>query len=378
MAKKDTNLEKLDNPFAEFSLLKGEFKEPTENISDDISTGDEGLIEEDESLKKGDKALESVIEQQKKAVKKTVESEAELEEENTNTPEDTSTSEEESETTGIKEFAKALYNKNVVDFDDTDEDFEESEEGIAKLINKTVQNRINKWAEALPEDYAKMLEFVQNGGTPKQFLDVYYGEHSWSDFKLDTEDAQKLALKESLKLAGETPEDIEDMITEWSENGSLEKRSKSAILKLQKNEAAQKEELIKIQKEQALKKEAAQKEYWENFKKDLYSKEDVSGFKLTPKVKDKLWDFMTKVDRSGKTPYEQAIEKNKDSSYLFAYLAMNNFDSTKLEKQVESKVSNNFSKMLKNYSNSSKNKISSGSTEEFQEENPFKAFKQGL
>lgn len=377
MGKKANNLEKLENPFAEFSILKGEFTEKvtTEDVVDDIQTGIEGELEEeletpDTAKLAADKALEKIAKTQAKKLKG-----EEIEDEDPEEDEAPDLKTGKDEVAGFKEFANALYDKGIIDFNDEDEDFEESEEGLAKLINKTNQNRINKWAEALPEDFAKMLEFVQNGGKPKDFLEVYYGNHSWTDFKIETEEAQKLAVKESLRLSGETPEDVEEMVTEWFDNGTLEKRAKSAIIKLQKHETAQKEELVKIQKEQAAKHEASQKEYWDNFKKDLYSKEDVAGFKLTPKVKDKLWNFMTQVDRSGKTAYEQALEKNKDSSYLFAYLAMNNFDSKTLEKQVETKVSNNFSAMLKNYSNTTKAKISSGSTEEYKDENPFKAFK---
>jgi hypothetical protein len=51
------------------------------------------------------------------------------------------------------------------------------------------------------------------------------------------------------------------------------------------------------------------------------------------------------------------------------------FDISKLEKQVESKVSNKFGKMLKNYSKSSKDKISGGLSEERNDSNPFSAFK---
>ena len=387
MSKKDTNLENLENPFSNFSILKGEFTKDdtaaTKEVDDDIETGDEIIIDDSDALAKADKALEEIAKKQEKAAKKSTKQEK-VDEEEPSDDEDIisgkSTKSEETEeideVSGIKEFAKNLYDKGIIDFNDEDEEFEASEEGIEKLINKTVQNRIDKWAEELPEDYAKMLEFVQAGGTPKQFLEVYYGDHSWSDFKIDTEEAQKVAIRESLKLSGESEEDIKDMIDEWEVNGTLEKRAKPAIAKLQKFEAAQKEELVLKQKQAAEQRANEQKQYWDSFKKDLFSKEEVSGFKLTPKVKEKLWDFMTVVDkRTGKTSYQTAVEQNKDSSLLFALQAMQGFDIAKLEKQVESKVSSKYSAMFKNYANSTKNKISGGSTEEFREENPFSAFK---
>lgn len=378
MGKKEEKLEEIGNPFKEFSLLKGEFAidTPKEEDTDDVESGDNALLEEpdnlldkDKAIEEGDKALEKVIEKQKKAAKK----DEVVEDEEVIQSEDES---EDINVTGFKEFTKELFNKGSLDFDDTDEDFEASPEGVNKLIDKTVQNRINRWTESLPEDYVKMLEFVENGGTTKQFLDTYYKEQSWSDFKIDTEDTQKEAITASLRLTGESEEDIQDMIEEWEINGTLEKRAKPAINKLQKQEAYEKDQLLKNQasKNEATKKE--QLDYWNGFKKDLYDKDEINGFKLTPKTKDNLWNFMTAVDnRTGKTPYQEAIEKNKESSYLFAYLAMNNFDSKKLEKQVETKVANKFNSMVKNYSNSSKNRISSGASEEPTGDNPFSAFK---
>jgi hypothetical protein len=55
---------------------------------------------------------------------------------------------------------------------------------------------------------------------------------------------------------------------------------------------------------------------------------------------------------------------------------MLDFDISKLEKQVETKVSNKFGKMLKNYSKTSKEKISGGSTYGNEDgSNPFAAFR---
>lgn len=85
---------------------------------------------------------------------------------------------------------------------------------------------------------------------------------------------------------------------------------------------------------------------------------------------------MTAVDKkTGKTAYQQALDNDTEASLLFALQSMNNFDISKLEKQVESKVSNKFNSLLKNYSKTSKEKISSGTTQQFEGDDPFKEFK---
>jgi len=389
---KNNTTDLIDNPFGAFKILKGEFAPPSDE--DDIQDGEEGILKEEpndltetseteeDRLKKADKALEKIAERTaKKAKGETIQSsqfkESNFEDDSDDSDDSDNEAGENEETSAFKEFTKNLYQKGVLDFDDTDEDFEESEEGIEKLVNKTVGNRITKWVNDLPADYSKFLEFVQSGGKPKDFLNVYYGNHSWESFDIEDENKQALAVEESLRLSGEDEDEIRDMVDEWRDNGTLEKRAKSALVKLQKNEAIQKQEIVEIQKQQAVKQKEAQKQYWDGFKNDLFSRENIKGFKLTPKLKEKLWDHMTAIDRStGKTAYQNSIDNNNEASLLFALQSMLDFDISKLEKQVETKVSNKFGKMLKNYSKTSKEKISGGSTYGNEDgSNPFAAFK---
>ena len=378
----EKNKSKLTDPFKAFNVLKGGFgdnDESTDDSTSDITTGDNVLeepdeIQDQERLAAGDAALAKVIEKTTKKVKPEVEEEEEEVIEDDNSSDDSNN--EPTKSNGIREFAKSLYEKNILDYDDSDEDFTDEEEGLENLVNKTVENRINKWSESLDPDFVKLLEFTQNGGNPRDFLNIYYGEHSWSKFSLDNENNQRAAVAESLRLAGESEDDINDIITEWSDNGSLEKRAKSALNKLQKFEDAQKEEILKIQEAQRIEQQKAQKLYWDTFKDELMKKEDVKGFKLTPKVKENLWNFMTAIDRkTGKTAYQQAVDSDREASILFALQAMNKFDVAKLEKQVETKVASKYHNLLKNYSKSSKEKISSGRTEENFDSNPFQGFK---
>lgn len=373
------------DPFGGFNLLKGEFKAPenTEDTESDVEAGDSTVIDDDSTetdeaarIAAGDKAL-AELEKKKEAIanskKKVVKVEDSEEVPNTTDESEDTTEDKDSL---IRVFTKKLYEDAVLDFDDSDEEYEDSEEGVKKLVNKTVQNRIDKYFEELNPEYTKFLEFVQNGGRPKDFLDIYYGNHSWEGFQIEEEDSQKLVIAEALRLAGDTEEDIKDMIDEWSENGTLSKRAKSFLPKLQKNETYQKEQIL-IQAENDKKaKEASNKKYWEDFKEDLFKKEEVMGFKLTPKLKEKVWNSLTTIDpRTGKTEYQKAVEGNKDAAILFALQAATGFDKSKLETQVKTKVSNQFHELLENHSKTTKQKISSGRTNEDYNTNPFEKFK---
>lgn len=374
------------DPFEGFASLKGEFIPPVED-TDDVTTGDETILDtpeiakptdeidlEAKRLAAGDKALADLEKKKLELAKKKVKEITE--DEDTTSDEEEDETEDTTKTSVIRAFAKELFNDGVLDFDDTDPEFEDSKEGLKKLNNKTIQNQIDKWINSKNPEYIKFMEFTDNGGDPREFLNIYYGNHSWTDFSIESEDAQKLVVMEALRLAGDSEEDISEMIEEWSENGTLAKRAKSSLPKLQKNETTQKQEILVRAAAEKAQIEESNKNYWESFKADLFKKEEVMGFKLTPKLKEKIWDGLTSIDiKTGKTAYQKAVEGNKDAIILFALQAVTGFDKTKLETQVKTKVSNEFHDLLENYSKTTKQKVSSGKTNEDYDTNPFAAFK---
>lgn len=373
--------EKEFNPFAGFNLLDGGLGDTTPNddeVEDDVIAGDDTIIKDDiddlgTSATDAEALLAKVAEKQAKASNK---AKGIVEDVVDDITDDTDELEEENGA-GFKPALTHLSEKGILDFNDSE--IEDSEDGFEKAISQTVNNKFGKLLnDKLGEDGLALLNFVENGGNPKHFIEVYYNDATWADYDItDNETAQKIAIRESLRLADETPEDIEDIITEYTDNGTLEKRAKSALVKLQKFEESNKLQLVEAQKAQAAQAKEAEKKYWDEFKSNLLAKEDIKGFKLTPKVKENLLDYMTVPDRkTGKTKYQKAVEENNDSAYLFAYLSMNNFDITKLEKQVMTKTASKLNSIMKNYQPSSKDKISSGRTEVNEAgDNPFAGFK---
>lgn len=365
--------EQIENPFDTFDILKGNFVPPTKD--DDIIDGDPTIIEdnveevsdeESESLKKGDKALEEVIKKQSKANSIKDDTEEEVEEP-TDEVEDTTTN-------GYLDAIRGLSEKGILEFNI--DEAEDSEEGLEKAIQETVNNKIKSHIATFGEEALDFLAFIEAGGDPKQFINTYYNEQSWESYNIENESSQKVAVRESLRLAGETPEDIEDMITEFEENGTLEKRAKSALSKLQKFEGEQKAQLVEAQKQRDAETKAANQKYWNDFKSDLDKKDEVKGFKLTPKLKEDMWKHMTQIDKAtGKTNYQKAIENDIDAQLLFVLQSMNNFNIDKLEKQVANKAASKVAGLIKNYQSSTKDKMSSGRTHVDKDgEDPFALF----
>lgn len=366
-----------EDVFGGFNLIKGGIvpdptvsKTDTDEVEDDVIGKDPTILDDEvdevtkENIKKADDILFNKGKEKPKDTKDIEDTDEEEVEDTEDKPEDL----------GYKSTILALYDKGILHVDP--EKIEDNEDSFTSAVSNTVQKMFKDEVEKLNPEYREFLGFVQNGGDPKQFLDVYYGTHSWEDYKIESEETQKAAIRESLRLEGHTPEDIEEIVTEWADNGNLEKRAKTHLTKLQKIEATQKKELVERQKEYAEQQKEAEKQYWDSFKKSIFDKDEIKGFKLTPKVKENLWEFYTKVDRqTGKTPYQLAVENDQEAALLFGLQAMNKFDISKLEKQVETRVSHKYNSMFKNYSKTSKERISAGVSPDPSGENPFEGFK---
>lgn len=283
------------------------------------------------------------------------------------------------EDSSIKVFASWLGEKGLVDFDA--ETFEDSEDGLKKLMSSTVEREVENYKKSLPEDVHRLVEFIEAGGNPKDYLDTYYGQASWSDFDVIDDDSQKIVLREYLKAQGESEEEITETLDTYEVFGILEKKSKAALSKLQGFEKQYQEQIFESQKKIDAENKIAAKKQYDDFKANLYAKEDIQGFKLTPKLKDNLWDFIMKPDKSGKTGLQKHNETNENAQFMYAYLAMNDWDISKLEIQVKNKVNSELSNRLSNSKGDSRSKIKSGQSDSFGQEKSssnFSAFRQAL
>lgn len=286
---------------------------------------------------------------------------------------------EDDDESSLKTFAKYLGDKGIVTFDP--EKFEDTDEGLANLVDSEATIRATKqleeYKQSLPDEASKFLEFVEDGGNPKEFLDIYYGDKSFENFKIDTEESQKLAIRQGLKADGWEDSAIEEEIKDYEDLGKLEAKAKIHLSRLQRSEVEIKETISKQQKEEKEKYQTAQKEYIDNLRNDWFKKEDINGFKLTSKIKEEVWNHMTKpIDRkTGLTQLAINNEKNKDAQFLYAYLDYSKWDISKLEKNVENKVASKLADKLRNISDS-RTKLKSGQTQidKTRDDSPFSAF----
>lgn len=339
----------------------------TETVTSPNNNADESELSEEET-----KALEETVKLQtesktKKAKQKEVsEEEPEQKEEQS-----------ENDLNEFGAFAQFLAEQGLAEVEEGEEI--KSDSDLAKVWAKSVGKGIQKDRDRLPEDAQKFLEFVDNGGNPSDFHKYYYGDGSFENFDISTEENQKYVIEESLRLEGYTDEEIKEELTDLEDLGKLDKKSATALRKLQKIESEQKQMLLEAQKSYAAEQESKRIAEWSNFKKGLFEKETIGGFKITPKAKNELWDYMTSpINRKdGRTQYQIDSETNEDSRYMFAYLLKNKWDIKSLEQQVQTKEVSKLKSKLNRYSDTSVKKtgVRDNKVIPETEENPFSGFK---
>lgn len=287
---------------------------------------------------------------------------------------------EESEEGTLHTFYNWLHENGVVESIEEGKTIE-SEDDLKGIISTTIQKGIEEYKSSKPEEVQKFIDFVDNGGNPREFHRLYYEQRSWKDLDTKSEANQELIVREALKASGWDDEDIDSEINDKKDLGKLAPLAEKFHKKLIAGEEEEKESLIEAQKEYQKRQTELANKQWNDFKEDLYKKEEVQGFKLTPKVKDDLWNFMTKVDKkTGKTPLQVHNDTNTNAQVLYAYLAMNNWDIKKLEQQVKTKVTSELTKKLKNITDS-REKFAKGGSENLGSNRPnnsFSGFKTAL
>jgi len=368
-------------PLKEFNILDTPFgdgleMEFTDDFKEDVSVKNNMVEGEDPDTEEFNEfsSNEETVKPKKEVPTKKVEAELEEEVEELSKKEIQQSSDEAS---SLKVFASWLGEQGLVDFNE--ESFEDSEEGLKNLVGATIEREVQNYKNSLPEDVHKLVEFVEAGGDPKAFMEAYYNNKSWGEYEVDSEASQKIVLREYLKAQGEEDEDIEETLDTYEVSGILEKKAKVALNKLQAYEKSYQEQLVEAQKKYDAEQRVLAKKQYEEFKANLYAKEDIQGFKLTPKMKDNLWNFIMVPDKAGKTGLQKHNETNENAQFLYAYLAMNDWDLSKLERQVKTKVNSELASKLSNFKDG-RSKLKSGQSDSFgdQRKNNFSAFKQAL
>ena len=339
----------------EVGEIPGALGDVTTDSTED-STEEESGIKDKRSKKEDEEIViqhvDSVeeIETETKDEEETEEvSDKDIEDKNNETDRETSTDEPEEEETVFRTIATEFSTKGLLA--DVGEDFEDSEEGFAALIDKTVDEKVKEYKESLPEVAKNFIDFVQAGGDPQHYVDsrttIDYNRIS-TDKLADNAAAQKEIVYNLLVKEGYEPDEISEEIADYEDGGLLANKAKRALGKLQKFQAQEQSQMIEKQKQEA----DAQKEQYNTFlsdlKQDIDTRDDIAGFEFSnKKQRNEFYNYITKVDRkSGKTQLQTDNEADSEAQLKMAWLYFNKFNFSKVEKKAKTKATSDLKAKL--------------------------------
>lgn len=339
----------------EVGEIPGALGDVTTDSTED-STEEESGIKDKRSKKEDEEIViqhvDSVeeIETETKDEEETEEvSDKDIEDKNNETDGETSTDEPEEEETVFRTIATEFSTKGLLA--DVGEDFEDSEEGFAALIDKTVDEKVKEYKESLPEVAKNFIDFVQAGGDPQHYVDsrttIDYNRIS-VDKLAENETAQREIVYNLLVKEGYEPDEISEEIADYEDGGLLANKAKRALGKLQKFQAQEQSQMIEKQKQEA----EAQKEQYNTFlsdlKQDIDTRDDIAGFEFSnKKQRNEFYNYITKVDRkSGKTQLQTDNEADSEAQLKMAWLYFNKFNFSKVEKKAKTKATSDLKAKL--------------------------------
>ena len=252
--------------------------------------------------------------------------------------------EETKEETGYDTLAKELIEKGILE---EAEELEDSEEGFAKVINKTVEAKVEEWVNEIPEDYRNILDHLRAGGDVNSYVQSRQTiDYDNLDFK--NEQVQTALVKAELAQQGHTEEEIEEKLTDLRDLDKMEKEATRAarIFSQQQAErikAADEEIEAKLKKQE----DDALKEV-EDVSNTIDQMDEIVGFKLTPKRKEAFKKYLFDVDENGETEASKA-SKGMENRIKLYFMDFINYDFSDLQKSVTTKKTKDLSKILSRY-----------------------------
>jgi hypothetical protein len=252
--------------------------------------------------------------------------------------------EEKKEGTGYDTLAKELIDKGILT---EAEELEDSEEGFAKVINKTVESKVEEWVNEIPEDYRNILDHLRAGGDVNTYVQARQTiDYDNLDFK--NEQVQTALVKAELAQQGHTEEEIEEKLTDLRDLDKMEKEASRAARIFSKQQedriaAANAEIETKLQKQE----DDALKEV-EDVSSAIDKMDEIVGFKLTGKRKDAFKKYLFEVDENGETEASKA-SKDMENRIKLYFMDFINYDFSDLQKSVTTKKTRDISKILSRY-----------------------------
>lgn len=379
---------KIDAPEEIFGAFKFEqFQDPAsedlnKSLVTDLSELDEDEIETQiaAAKEKADKtvAKEKPVKNEKVETEEEVEvEEEEVEEEPTELEPNDSNEEvevEEELEISFKPLVEALAEKGILNYN-SEEEFEDSDEGLENVIVNTIKAGIQEYKESLPEVVKELTDFIELGGDIGSYLQAKSNITTLENFDITSEENQEKVVRAFLKTQEYSEDEIDEAIKDYQDSLMLDKEAKRSLTKLKKLAEKEESELVERQRVAEEQQRKEYETYVANLKDTIMKSENIAGLKLNERDRKAFSDYLTKTDRNGETEYAKDLKKDyMNNSIALAYFKFKNFNFEDIEKKVEKKVTKDIKSKM--FSKTTKTIKSSRRTPDEGSDNPsFDAFK---
>lgn len=254
-----------------------------------------------------------------------------------------------------------------------DEEFPDTLDGLKRytirVANQVAQDQFNTLVSKDPL-VKEVLEYVNQGGNPRELLYSKYPEKDYRTVKFDKEDTEfhKQVVRDYRKEQGEEDDDINEEIKDLEQQGKLPERAEkmhNKLAKIQEDKEEQKKEEQRAAEERKIEEN---KQFWTKVWNDHVKKGEVGGIKIDNP--QKFFEYISsQADTQGHTQ-EQIDWANADMEKILvrSLLMYYGGNMAKLASQIEDSKSAASLKSLINKDEASKQKGKGGRSPGTEEE----------
>lgn len=188
------------------------------------------------------------------------------------------------------------------------------------LTDVVNENSVPQYAD---ERIQALDEYVKNGGKFEDFYGRQQEALTLETIDLENENNQKAVIRELLQRTGYSNEQIEKKLTRYEDSDVLYEESEDALDRLKQLRQAEIEENTRLQEAYARQQEEQSKAFFAAVSNDINSLTNIRGIAIPKEDRKALFDYIFKVDQTGKSQYTKDFEKNLSKNLIeSAYFTM--------------------------------------------------------
>lgn len=218
----------------------------------------------------------------------------------------------------------------------TDEEFEDSIDGLLEFTKTTAQKMAAEQMQNLFNAYPDVQEYLNfraQGGDPKKYFQTAAPSVDYSDMEISEGDVmtQKKVVGAYLASQGFEAEEIQETLNDYEDAGILQRHATKALSRMQDMQKKEKNALIEQQRIEAERRQQENDQMWNEIG-SIIGQGSLKGITVPERDKKRFFDWMAiPVDREGNS--QRSLDRaNLDQETLLAleYIVYRGFDLSKL------------------------------------------------